>query len=305
MQGVVPGKRKKHSIEMRDYREHAVTIKVKSHIITISEWLSWRQRGISNTEIAHMLGISPSMARIIARKFRQAGVPDPQYWKRKPGPVYELNTTTDAGAYVLGILWGTATTSGGGYWVRNRDRWYIDTIREYLGVTAEGHESYSNTGNQWRLKITRAADVLTIKTLLERHGWTLRKAPERPYPCGSINDRGFIRAWMELHSSADIARTGRKRTPAPRLRIYGNRFLLEEMNRIIAAGTELPPRALQKTTNETTAALCYTGKSFRSVVQWLYTDAEIYNPKAFERFFGVLNAKTDDVQMKNPLDIDN
>jgi len=59
------------------------------------------------------------------------------------------------------------------------------------------------------------------------------------------------------------------------------------MNRIIAAGTELPPRTLQKTTNETTAALCYIGKSFRAVVQWLYTEAEIYNPKVFERFFGV------------------
>lgn len=280
-------------------------VTVKHCIITASEWLSWREYGLSNTEIAVLLGISPSMARIIARKFRQMGVPDPQYWKRKPGPLRKLDATTDAGAYVLGILWGTATTSGGGYWVRNRDRWYIDTIREYLGVTAEGHESYSNTGNQWRLKITRATDVLTVKTLLERHGWTPRQAPKRPYPVGNINDKGFIRAWVELHSSADIARVGRKRTPPPRLRVYGNWFLLEGINRIIAAGAGLSPRTLQKTTNETTAALCYIGKSFRAVVRWLYTDAEIYNPKAFERFFGVLNAKTDDFQLKNPLDIDN
>lgn len=282
-----------------------IEIIVKNRTVTASEWLSWRKQGLSNTEIASLLSISPSMARIIARKFRQAGVPDPQYWKRKPGPMKIIDTATDAGAYVLGILWGTATTSGSGYWVRNRARLYIDIVREHLGITAEGHESYSYTGDQWRLKITRAADVTAVRNLLERHGWMPRQAPERPYPGGNINDRGFIRAWVELHSSADIARTGRKRTPAPRLRIYGNRFLLEEMNRIIAAGTGLSPRALQKTTNETTAALCYTGKSFRSVVRWLYTDAEIYNPKAFERFFGVLNAKTDDFQLKNPLDIDN
>lgn len=159
--------------------------------------------------------------------------------------------------------------------MRHRDRLYIDIVREHLGITAEGHESYSYTGDQWRLKITRAADILTVKSLLERHGWTPRQAPERPYPSGSINDRGFIRAWVELHSSADIARTGRKRAPAPRLRIYGNRFLLEEMNRIIAAGAGLSPRTLQKTSNETTVALYYTGKSFRAAINWLYTGAEL------------------------------
>lgn len=69
-----------------------------------------------------MLGVSPSMARIVARKFREAGVPDPQYRKRKPGLVGNLDTTTDAGAYVLGVLWRIASTSGEGYWVRHRDR---------------------------------------------------------------------------------------------------------------------------------------------------------------------------------------
>ncbi|MBF7083027.1 hypothetical protein IT084_08560 [Desulfallas sp. Bu1-1] len=129
-----------------------------------------------------MLNISPSMARIIARKFREAGVPDPQYRKRKPGFVGNLNTMIDSGAYVLGILWGTASTFGEGYWVRHRQKWYVDVVREYLGITAEGHESYSNTGSQWRLKITRAAEVATIKNLLERYGWVPRKSRGRPYP---------------------------------------------------------------------------------------------------------------------------
>jgi len=105
------------------------TVTVKGCIITASEWLSWREYGLSNAEIAILLGISPSMARIIARKFRQTGVPDLQYRKRKPGPVKIIDTTTDAGAYVLGILWGTASTSGEGYWVRHRDRWYVDVMR--------------------------------------------------------------------------------------------------------------------------------------------------------------------------------
>ncbi|SHJ87950.1 hypothetical protein [Desulfofundulus thermosubterraneus] len=259
---------------------------VKNRTITASEWFSWRERGMSNAEVATMLGVSPSMARIVARKFREAGVPDPQYRKRKPGPVKILDTTTDAGAYVLGILWGTASASGEGYWVRHRDKWYIDVVREYLGVTAEGYECYSRTGNQWRLKITRAADVAAVRGLLEHNGWTPRKAPERSYPSGNIDDRGFVRAWVELHSSADVARTGRKRMPTPRLRVYGSFPMLEEMNRVIAVGTGLLQRKLQLVTTGTgeTWCLCYTGGSFRAVVEWLYAEGGLYNPTVRERF---------------------
>lgn len=269
---------------MSTYGEHTVT--VKNRTITASEWLSWRKQGLSNTDIAAMLSVSPSMARVVARKFREAGVPDPQYRKRKPGLVGNLDTTTDAGAYVLGVLWGIASTSGEGYWVRHRDRWYVDIVRKHLGITAKEHESYSRTGNQWRLKITRAADVAAVRNLLERHGWAPRKAPERPYPCGNIDDRGFVRTWVELHSSADVARTGRKRTPTPRLRVYGSFPMLEEMNRVIAVGTGLPPRKLQLIATVTGESWClyYTGGSFCAVVNWLYAGAGLYNPAVWERF---------------------
>lgn len=188
-----------------------------------------------------------------------------------------FRSTTDLGAYILGILWGALSISDEGYWLRHRDRWYIDAVKQHLGIPARGHESHSNTGGQWRLKITRSADVAAIKTLLEHNGWTHRKALERPYPRGPLDDRGFVRAWVELHGSADVARTGRKREPTPRLRVYGNRLLMEKINHIITANTGLPMRALQKTTNETTVALYYYGKSFRAVVDWLYAGAEIYN----------------------------
>ncbi|HOV80123.1 MAG TPA: hypothetical protein PK728_08440 [Bacillota bacterium] len=198
------------------------------------------------------------------------------------------NTATDAGAYVLGILWGTVSVTGEGYWVRHRDKWYIDTVREHFGITVTGHESYSETGIQYRLKITRAADLAVVKAILETHGWTPRKAPQRVYPCGPIDHRGFVRAWVELHSSADIARTGQRRTPTPRLRIYGNRLLMEEMNCVISASADVPLRTMQKTMNETTVALLYTGSSFAAVLEWLYDKASLYNPTAREKFGEVL-----------------
>ncbi|OPX84589.1 MAG: hypothetical protein A4E53_03847 [Pelotomaculum sp. PtaB.Bin104] len=100
--------------------------------------------------------------------------------------------------------------------------------------------------------------------------------------------RGFIRAWVELHSSIDVARIGQKKAPTPRLRIYGNRLLMEEMNHIISAGTGVSVRALQKTANETTVGLYYVGRSFRTVFQWLYDGASLYNPVVREKFQYIL-----------------
>lgn len=203
-------------------------------------------------------------------------------------PCKILDPTTEAGAYIMGIFWGALSVTDEGYWLRHRDSWYIDTVKQYLGITAREHESYSNTGGQWRLKITRSADVAAIKTHLECYGWTPRKALERPYPHGPLDDRGFVRAWVELHGSADVSRIGRKRTLTPRLRVYGNRVLMDDINRIIATDTGLPLRTLQKTANEATVALYYYGKSFRAVVDWLYAGAEICNPAMRTRFEEVL-----------------
>lgn len=162
----------------------------------------------------------------------------------------------------------------------------MDAVREYLGGTADGHESYSYTGSQWRLKITRAADVVTIRNLLERHEWAPRKSRERPYPSGPLNDMGFVRAWLELHSSADVVRTGRKRMPTPRLRVYGSQPLMEELNRVVTAGMGLPPRKLQRVATGTGETWClyYFGGSFRAVVDWLYAGIELFNPTTRNRF---------------------
>lgn len=189
----------------------------------------------------------------------------------------------------MGILWGTATMAGGNsYWVRHHDRWYLDTVRERLAIGMNRQINYFPSEEKWCLKVTRGAEVATLNELLEQHGWKPRSVPERPYPAGPLNDRGFVRAWVELHASADVARPGRKRVPTPRLRIYGNWLLLEDINRVISIGTGLGPRKPQKTPKETTVGLYYTGKSFCSVVEWLYASADLYNPAARKKFEEVI-----------------
>jgi len=85
-----------------------------------------------------------------------------------------------------------------------------------------------------------------------------------------IINQTLVRAWVELQRCADMARTGKNRKPVPKLRIYGNRLLLEEVNRVNAAGTGLPLKKLQKTGNETMVKLCYTRRSSRAELEWVY-----------------------------------
>lgn len=253
-------------------------------IITGEEWQTWREAGENTLNIAAMLGVTPSMARIIGRKFRAAGYIDPQYCKHKPGAIREFEIITDTGGYVLGVLWGTMGEWEEGYWVRHRDRWYVETVKEQLKIDTGIQHVASRTQDQYRLKIVAARDVRTISNLLQARDWAPRNAQERPYPAGVINDRGFIRAWVELHSSTEIRFVWNKKKtmqyPQKRLRIYGNWALMEEVNSILSTATRLQPRTLQKTSNKITKALIFQGAPVDLVVSWLYDRAEIWNPTA-------------------------
>ena len=43
-----------------------------------------------------------------------------------------LDTSTDTGAYILGILWGTMSIGEKGFWIRHRDPWFVDSVRDHL-----------------------------------------------------------------------------------------------------------------------------------------------------------------------------
>lgn len=44
-----------------------------------------------------------------------------------------IDTTTDTGGYILGLLWGSLSLYENGFWLRHRDRWYVETDK-YLGA---------------------------------------------------------------------------------------------------------------------------------------------------------------------------
>lgn len=201
-----------------------------------------------------------------------------------------IDTTTDTGGYILGLLWGSLSLYENGFWFRHRDRWYVETVKSYFGITTVVQKVSSGTGPQYRLKIVRPKWVEPISSLLGSRDWQPRNAQERPYPSGNLSDRGFIRAWVEMHSSVDVIQARHRNGlyyPQKRLRIYGNWALLEEMNYILSAATGLRLRKLQPTENKITKGLYYHGYNVSVVSDWLYDGAEIWHPKSREKLVGL------------------
>ncbi len=189
---------------------------------------------------------------------------------------------TEQGSYLLGVLWGGIGCAGDGtYWLRHQDRWYVDFVRDALEISRQVHMVRLDSGPQWRLRITRPEEVSRLNGLFATYGWSPRRSEVRSYPGGHLHDRAFIRAWVELHGSADIADSHGRKTP--RLRIYGNAALVETINHTVAGYTGLPLRRVQRTGNETTKALYYLGKTMFRVLDILYQHATVTNPRARTR----------------------
>ncbi len=188
----------------------------------------------------------------------------------------------EQGSYLLGVLWGAIGCAGDGtYWLRHQDRWYVDFVRDSLLISQQARLVRMDSRPQWRLRITKSGDVARLNRLFATYGWSPRRSEVRWYPNGHLHDRAFIRAWVELHGSADVAVSHGRKTP--RLRIYGNVALVETINHTLSRNTGLPLRRVQRTGNETTKALYYLGKTMFRVLDGLYQHATVSNPQARTR----------------------
>ena len=253
------------------------------------DWKTWRAQGWTARDIARHVGLSRSRVDQLARHYGRTAATDPLYHLTRPGPPRHFDAQTEADAYALGLLWGTAGfPDAQTLLIRHRDRALIILLRDLLDVPGSITTGSTPLGLQTRLKISRTTTVRSLRQWLTDQGWTPRQAVVRPYPTGSLDDRAFIRAWVELHAVTDQARSGRRRQLRPRLRIYGNQVLLATMNTQISLATGLPQRTMQKTTNVSTRALYYTGQSAQTVLRWLYQDATVLHLPAQTRLWAPL-----------------
>ena len=175
-------------------------------------------------------------------------------------------------SYILGILWSIGSPIEDVYpylMLRHRDRYFLDVVHEALDLPGSVFEGESSTGPQYKLKIFNF-DI----NLLAQYGWQPRISAQRSYP--SIQEhRDFIRAYFELHSALDkiIFRKRGKERIGTRLRIYGNRYFLDELTKVLNSEIGILPKRVQKATrkSESSGILYYQNRQeLDKIFSYLY-----------------------------------
>jgi len=160
---------------------------------------------------------------------------------KRSGPIIMMDL------YVLGFLWSIGSPIEDRYpyfMLRHNDRYYLNVVRESLNLSTNVFEGESRTGPQYKLKIFK----FDLNQLV-LYGWQPRISEQRNYP-NILEHRDFIRAYFELHSGIDkviFRKRGKQRT-GTRLRIYGNRYFLDDLTRVLSTQVNIAPKLVQKAT---------------------------------------------------------
>lgn len=193
--------------------------------------------------------------------------------------------------YVLGIFWSIGSPIEDRYpyfMLRHHDRYFLDVVREALNVSTSVFVGESRTGPQYKLKIFNF-DL----GQLTQYGWQPRLSGQRSYP--NISEHAdFIRAYFELHSSVDtitIRKRNKERT-SPRLRIYGNRYFLNELTEVLSSQVDITPKLVQKTTkqSESSGVLYYQSRrELEKLLAYLYPSGiQYFHREYYEHFRSLL-----------------
>ncbi|MDR3543129.1 MAG: hypothetical protein P4L69_19515 [Desulfosporosinus sp.] len=189
--------------------------------------------------------------------------------------------------YVLGILWSIGSPIEDRYpyfYLRHNDRYFLDIVRVALNVSTNVFAVEARTGIQYRLKIFNF-DL----SLLTQYGWQPRISEQRNYP-NVLEHRDFIRAYFELHSALDtvIFRKRNKERTGTRLRIYGNRYFLDELTRVLSSQVHIAPKRVQKATklSESSGILYYQSRQdLEKMLDYLYPSGiQYFHREYYEHF---------------------
>lgn len=193
----------------------------------------------------------------------------------------------DFSEYQLGIFWGISSFSDGRIVFRTKDIYFLNEINDKFNSTIYSQQHKGST--QYVLKSCNI-DIDSFKD----NNWTERNATLRKLPILD-NYKNFIRAYIELHSSLDysIRHSKKGKYKALRLRIYGNVYLLDEINHILSNNLNIGLKSLQDCNNKTTKVIYYQSFSEISKI-YNYIYGNPYNENYWNEIKEKLNNKTNE-----------
>lgn len=169
--------------------------------------------------------------------------------------------------YILGIIFSIGYISRGRFIFKNKNKYFLEQIQKVCGNNIYKQKDKKNV--QYVLS-TKYFDIERLKSI----GWNNRNSDIRKLPKLNQYDN-FLRAYIELHSRFDYStryRSKRKKTKykALRLRIYGNRVLIREINEILSTDANIALKSPQSEKNDKTSYIAYTSiNEIKSIFQYI------------------------------------
>ena len=173
--------------------------------------------------------------------------------------------------YELGILWGIGNwcESDGIFVLRHRNKYFLKQIKKYTDSII--YEQESRTGVQHVLKIFNF-DINSLVNL----GWSERNSEVRVMPV--LDDyKDFLRVYIELHGCLDYSLRYKKKDKSVkykglRLRIYGNKGIVEDINRILSEKCGVGVKTIQgvKSNNKTFYVAYASFVEIDRIYNWIF-----------------------------------
>lgn len=155
--------------------------------------------------------------------------------------------------YALGIIFSIGSVSEGRLIFRHKSKYFLEQIQALCKNKI--YKQDGRTSIQYALKTT----YFNIERL-RGIGWTDRNSDIRHLP--QLNNyKDFLRAYIELHSVLDYCtkyKNKNEKYKALRLRIYGNKELIREVDDILNVRAGVGLKSPQILHNNKTAYIAYT-----------------------------------------------
>lgn len=157
-------------------------------------------------------------------------------------------------SYQLGIIWAIGSYTDGYMVFRHKEKYFLEQLQP-LFQNKNRIRSQNNKGNTQHMLKSANFDV----EYLQKLGWEGRLSENRALPI--LEDyTDFLRAYIECHSTFDYctAYSSKKKYYRLRFRLYGNLFLVEQIENVLNRDFGLTPKKVQILQNKKSGYIAYT-----------------------------------------------
>lgn len=157
-------------------------------------------------------------------------------------------------SYQLGIIWAIGSYTDGYMVFRHKDKYFLEQLQPLFQNKNKIYTQVHKGNAQYILKSAKF-DIEHLQKL----GWENRLSENRALPI--LKDyTDFLRAYIECHGVFDYCTTysSERKYYRLRFRLYGNLFLVEQIENILNKDFGFTPKKVQVLHNKKSGYIAYT-----------------------------------------------